>query len=315
MATIPNQMDVLVIGRNCLDFISVVDTFPAEDEKVALAFRLVEGGGQGGTAACCIARLGGRVGLIGKVGADQEGRFCLDRLNFFGVDTRFVEIVKRGQTPVAYLFVTRKNGRRTIIYEPSQLPGIALTAQHLAMLSTAATVLLDPETTYLAEAVKMNKGPGTRIIYDCERWKPGVAQMMALADYFIPSAVFLDSAPVTAEPMDFHQKVLRLDKDTRGQLIVTCGEQGAVYPHGGHLYRVPAPDVTAVDTIGAGDNFHGAFALAVSLGFDLHRAVRFAVAAASLSCREYGGRKGLPDRREVLDVTKHIKQEIVCTPK
>jgi sugar/nucleoside kinase (ribokinase family) len=77
---------------------------------------------------------------------------------------------------------------------------------------------------------------------------------------------------------------------------------------------MPPPAVQAVDTIGAGDNFHGAFALAVSRGFPLHRAVRLAVATASLSCRDYGGRQGLPDMREALAFSDQIKEEIVCTP-
>ncbi len=308
-------MDVLVIGRNCLDYIAVVKKLPAEDEKAPLDFRLIEGGGQGGTAACCVAKLQGRVALIGKIGGDEEGAYCLDRLDAFGVDTSFVEIVESGRTPVAYLFVTRKSGSRTIIYEPSQLPKIELTREHLATLSTAQTVLLDPETTYLAAIVKKNAGPKTRIIYDCERWKPGVEQMMALADFFIPSAVFLESDALDYGHMDFSQKVLRLKDDIKGQLIVTHGEEGAFYPHDGRLYRVPAPVVQAVDTIGAGDNFHGAFALAVSLDFDLHRAVRFAVATASLSCRDYGGRQGLPNMKEALAVTGQIKEEIVCPPR
>lgn len=308
-------MDVLVIGRNCLDYIAVVEKLPAEDEKAPLAFRLVEGGGQGGTAACCVARLHGRVALIGKIGGDEEGALCLDRLGAFGVDTRFVEIVEGGRTPVAYLFVTRKSGSRTIIYEPNQLPKIELTREHLAALSTARTVLLDPETTYLAAIVKKNAAPGTRIIYDCERWKQGIEQVMNLADYFIPSAVFLESASLGYDKMDFYQKVLRLKEDINGQLIVTRGKEGAFYPHNGRLYRVPAPKVPAIDTIGAGDNFHGAFALAVSLGFDLHRAVRFAVATASLSCRGYGGRQGLPNKAQALTATAQIKEEIVCTPK
>jgi len=308
-------MDVLVIGRNCLDYIAVVEKLPAEDEKAPLTFRLVEGGGQGGTAACCVARLQGRVALIGKIGGDEEGALCLDRLDAFGVDTRFVEIVEGGRTPVAYLFVTRKSGSRTIIYEPSQLPKIELAREHLATLSTAQTVLLDPETTYLAAIVKKNAGPKTRIIYDCERWKQGIEQMMRLADYFIPSAAFLESASLGYGHMDFCQKVLQLKKEIKGQLIVTRGKEGAFYPHNGSLYRVPAPKVPAIDTIGAGDNFHGAFALAVSLGFDLHRAVRFAVATASLSCGGYGGRQGLPNKTQALAVTAQIKEEIVCTPR
>jgi sugar/nucleoside kinase (ribokinase family) len=60
------------------------------------------------------------------------------------------------------------------------------------------------------------------------------------------------------------------------------------------LIQVPAPRVAVRDTTGAGDNFHAAFALALSWGDHLPEAVRLAVAVASLSCREYGGRKGVP---------------------
>ncbi|MBW2634600.1 MAG: carbohydrate kinase family protein, partial [Deltaproteobacteria bacterium] len=60
-----DHKDVLVIGRNCVDYIAVLEQLPAEDEKAPLEFRIVEGGGQGGTSACCIARLDSRVALIG----------------------------------------------------------------------------------------------------------------------------------------------------------------------------------------------------------------------------------------------------------
>jgi len=307
-----HDIDVLVIGRNCIDYIAVVEHFPAEDEKAPLDFRLVEGGGQGGTSACCIARLGGRVTLMGKVGQDDEGTFCLDRLKAFGVSTRFVEVIEGGKTPVAYLFVTRGNGRRTIIYEPNRLPKVELSAEHLDLLSTSKAVLLDPETTYLAAAIKQNSGPHTRIIYDCERWKAGVEKMMAGADYFIPSSVFLDSDALQYGNIALYQKVLMLNEKINGQLIVTHGEEGAFYPSGGRLYHVPAPDLHAVDTTGAGDNFHGAFAFALSRELGLHRAVKFAVAVASLSCRDYGGRKGLPDLQEALKTADQLDADIVC---
>lgn len=82
-----NKIDVLVMGRSCLDFIAVVNRFPKENQKETLEFRFMEGGGQGGTASCCISKLGGRVVYVGKIGDDPEGRFCLDRLQDFGVDT------------------------------------------------------------------------------------------------------------------------------------------------------------------------------------------------------------------------------------
>ena len=117
-----NNFDVLVIGRSCLDIIAVVNRFPQENQKLPLEFRLTEGGGQGGTASCCISRLGGRVAYVGKLGDDDEGKLCLKRLADFGVATDLVEIVKGGQTPVAYVFITANSGARSIIYERNDLP-------------------------------------------------------------------------------------------------------------------------------------------------------------------------------------------------
>ena len=77
------------------------------------------------------------------------------------------------------------------------------------------------------------------------------------------------------------------------------------------LYHVPAPAVAVLDTTGAGDNFHGAFALAIARGFGLHEAVRFSVAVASLSCRDYGGREALPDFKEAFAMAQTLSSNPV----
>jgi sugar/nucleoside kinase (ribokinase family) len=79
------------------------------------------------------------------------------------------------------------------------------------------------------------------------------------------------------------------------------------------LYHVAVPEVNAIDTIGAGDNFHGALALALAKDFDLHQAMKFSVAVASLSCREYGGRKGIPKMREALAIAQQLNQKVVAS--
>ena len=96
-----------------------------------------------------------------------------------------------------------------------------------------------------------------------------------------------------------------------GQLIITRGEKGAYYPVDDKLYQVAAPAVKAVDTIGAGDNFHAAFALALKKGLDLHQAVKLSVAVASLSCREYGGRNGVPEMEEAMHVAEKLKERML----
>ena len=306
-----DNLDVLVIGRNCIDYISVVDRFPREDEKVPLNTRMVEGGGQGGTSACCVSRLGGKTAVVGNIGNDKEGEFCLRRLADFTVDTRYVQVIENTKTPVAYLFVNQSNGKRTIIYEPSRLPDIEIPSDLDHLLQSAKALSLDPQTTTLGKTLKQRIRPDAKLIYDCERWKDHMEDMMGAADYFIPSSAFFDSSKDKFDPHQLFDNIFKLNKMTQGQLIVTHGEAGAYYPLGSTLYHVPAPAIPVLDTTGAGDNFHGAFALAISREFDLHKAVRFSVAVASLSCRAYGGRNAVPDFEEALAMSQRLTSSIV----
>jgi len=305
--------DVLVIGRSCLDYIAGVNRFPTENQKAPLEFRLSEGGGQGGTASCCIVRLGGRVAYLGKLGDDDEGRFCLKRLKDFGVATDYIEIVQGAKTPVAYAFVNAATGARTIIYERSQLPKITFDRRLEKLLTQSNIVLLDPEVTYLGGEIKKRLGAAVQLVYDGERWRPGIEDIMAAADYFIPSNDFLDSDELKLGDMPVRQKIAQLSKRINGRLLVTCGEAGAYFIAHDKLYQVATPAIMAVDTIGAGDNFHGAFALALAKNFDLPQCVKFAVAVASLSCRAYGGRNGIPQWSEALAAANQLEARVVAT--
>ncbi|MEN6375844.1 MAG: PfkB family carbohydrate kinase [Smithella sp.] len=307
------DIDVLVIGRSCLDIISVVEQFPREDTKVPLLYRMVEGGGQGGTASCCIARLGGKVMYYGCLGADSEGLFCLERLKEFNVEMEYVDVVEDGKTPVAYLFVTRGSGKRTIIYEKNTLPPLRVDRLVQILVNPVKVVLLGPETTYLAEDVRALAGDDIRIVYDCERWHEDITTMMAAADYFIPSADFLQMEELNLADLSFEQQMFRLAGMVSGALVVTQGEKGAYYISEEQLINVPAPAVEVKDTTGAGDNFHAAFCLAISRGDDLPAAVKFSVAVASLSCREYGGRQGIPEITEAQELAAKLKEQIIAT--
>jgi sulfofructose kinase len=301
------NIDVLVIGRSCLDYMAVVDRFPEENRKTTFDLRLMEGGGQGGTASCCLSKLGGRVAYVGKLGDDQEGRFCLKRLRDFGVSTEFIEIVPGGTTPVAYIFITKATGNRTIIYERNLLPRVEITPALDSLLNRSAVLLLDPEATYLGNELKKRRDRNIKIVYDCERWREGIEDIMAIADFFIPSSDFLKSKELNPDHLSLIEEMIHLNSTVGGTLIVTDGENGAYYFADNKLYQVSPPPIRAVDTTGAGDNFHGAFALALGKGFDLHRAVRFSVTVASLSCREYGGRKGIPDWNEAMAIAETLK--------
>ena len=299
-------MDVLVIGRNCVDHIAVAERYPAENSKAAMLAHRIEGGGQGGTSACAIARLGGAVALVGKVGADAGGEFCRQRLDAFGVPCDHLETVTGKATALAYIWVTQSNGNRTILYAPSNLPPIAGDAALASLCRRAAVILLDPEVTYLAPFLTGLNQPRGKVVYDAERWRPGMATMMATADLFVPTADFLETPELRLASGSWAARLMALQQRIGGRLVVTRGDRGAYYFEGDRLMNVAAPEIEVADTIGSGDVFHGALALATARGNPLPEAVKFAVAVASLSCREYGGRKGLARMPEALSLTQSL---------
>ena len=296
--------DVLTIGRSCVDFIIVVDEFPQENSKMPLDSRLMEAGGQGGTSACCVAKLGGKVSYIGQVGDDTEGQFCLSRLRAFDVDTNFVKIIPKGKTPIAYIIVTKSNGNRTIVYEKNSLPRLNIKNIPQDLIFNSKVIMIDPETTYLIK--DLNRKLKAKIVYDCERWQPDMEDMLKSADFFIPSSEFLDSTDLFDKNEPFFKKIIQLNQMVKNQLIITSGENGAYYFSNNNLYHVEVPKVNVKDTIGAGDNFHAAFSIAISKKYDLHEAVKFAVSVATLSCSEYGGKNGIPDFHSAQDVAKEL---------
>ena len=300
------KFDVVVVGRACIDHLCVVDQYPDEDVKMPMSARLVEGGGQGATAACCVARLGGTVAYVGCLGDDGEGLFCRKRLDEFGVNTSYTHIIPGGRTPYAYVFITGTSGRRTIIYEPGMLPAVELDHSLSDLFMHAGAILLGPQATNLA-APLMKKDSLPPVVYDCERSRAGLEDMMGCADHFIPHYGFLEQEGLPIRGSSKRERIISLAGMVKGCLIVTDGEHGAYYLDGESLVQVHPPAVRVRDTTGAGDNFHGAYALALSRGFDLHAAVCFAVSTASLSCREYGGRAGIPDYEEAVEVMKMVR--------
>jgi sugar/nucleoside kinase (ribokinase family) len=299
--------DVLVIGRSCVDFLAVVKKFPSEDTKAPLITQIIEAGGQGSTASCCIAKMGGFAAYIGSVGDDENGRFCLQRLQDFGVETRWVNVIKSASTPVAYAWVSQATRSRTIIYEPSRLPPVTFAEIPEQLLTHAKVILVDPQATHLMGELKASLKRNIPIVYDCERWLTGMEKAMQAADYFIPSRVFLNSSELGLNGRDLNSQILELKKRIKGELIVTHGDKGAFYCNNRQRIRhIPAPVVAVKDTTGAGDNFHAAFALAIIRGHEILAAVKFSVAVASLSCREYGGRRGIPSFAEAQQVAAKL---------
>ena len=190
------------------------------------------------------------------------------------------------------------------MYEKSDLPKLNLKDIPQDLILNSKVILIDPETTYLIK--DLNRKLKAKIVYDCERWQTDMEYMLKSADFFIPSSEFLDSTDLFEKYEQFYQKAIRLNQMVKNQLVITNGKNGAYFFDNKNLYHVHAPKVNIKDTIGAGDNFHAAFSLAISKKYDLLDAVKFAVSVATLSCSAYGGKNGIPDFNLAKDVANKL---------
>jgi sulfofructose kinase len=301
--------DVLCVGRACVDEVLEVDAYPVEDAKVAVIARQREGGGQASTAACAVAHLGGRAGFLGVLGDDEGGRFARRRMAAFGVDLAFLPR-HRGRTPTAWCLVSRSRATRTIVYEPS--PPQRLTREEVVPAAAAArAVLVDRQGEHLLpDLVPFCRERAILTLADAERADPGWERTWGLVDVLAASQAFLEQA---APGGSWEDSLRVVAGRTRGWCCATLGAEGAIALLDGEILRVQAPRVEVRDTTGAGDAFHGALALALARGEARADALRYAVAAASLSCRGLGGR-AFPSPAEVAAAAKASPQPPTSRP-
>jgi len=287
--------DVLALGRACVDEILEAETYPDEDCKCALLARLREGGGQASTAACLVAHLGGRAAFLGILGGDEEGRFARARMEAFGVDVS-LSPAPWGVTPLAYCIVSRSGETRTILYQRSEAAPLRWSEVGESVLAGCRAVLVDPQAEHLLpDLVPVCRRLGVKVVADAEHARDGWAQTWGRVDVLAVSETFLSELAPGLPP---DSALARAAEGAQGLAVATLGPRGAIAFLEGRAVGFPAPRIEVRDSTGAGDAFHGALCLALARAFRLPDAIRYAVAAASLSCRGLGGRS-FPTAAEV----------------
>lgn len=280
---------VLCVGALALDTIFRVDELPTTAGKY-LPLEAVEVAQAMATAqAATIVRLGGRARLWASCGDDAVGDRLLRELGEAGIDLA-VRRVAGARSGFATILVDRA-GERIVV--PFYDPAIRTPPQALPRVDDVAAVSVDVRWPDAAEmALRAARDRGIPGVLDLERAPDDVlARLLPLASHVIASEAGAQQLTgMTPEPA-----AAAISARCKGFVAVTAGEDGVFWPGG----RQPAFAVEAVDTLAAGDVFHGAFALGLAQGWDEPRAIRFASAAAAIKCTRFGGRLGAPTRQEV----------------
>jgi len=295
---------VLVVGMAVIDFVFEVDSMPATAEKYIASEASVVGGGGAANAAVAIANLGGSALLSGRIGDDMVGEMIVNDLQGFNVDCTLLQQTAGARSSYSSVLIDSAGERLIVNYRGQNLSDDVGPMQRLAddPASQPAAVLADTRWSKgVIAAMTLARQSGVPGILDAE--PPLEAEALHLASHIAFSRQGLVS--LTGDD-NLERSLLQVASRFENWLCVTDGANGVYYLHNGKVYHVPAPVVEVVDTLGAGDVWHGAFALAMAQARNLQAdgsaeidAIRFANAAASLTCSRAGGGRVSPTLADV----------------
>ena len=291
-----SDCDVVGIGENSVDLVYRVPRLAGAGDKVRATGcrRLL--GGQVATTLCTCAAMGLRTRYVGTFGNDEHGRLIRSELEQRGIDTSHA-VVRYAPNRHAVVLVDEHSGERTIVWQRDS--SLALRQGDLSRDAIAGARVLhldnvDEDTAITA--ARLGRDAGLIVTTDIDQVTERTSELVAAVTFpmlaeRVPQALTGETDP---------QKAIRaLRQQHEGMLCVTRGPRGSMLLVGTELHEAPAFEVTAVDTTGAGDVFRGALIYSLLRGDRPDSMLRFANAAAALSCTREGAIAGIPNLREI----------------
>jgi ribokinase len=281
-----------------MDLTAYADVLPEPGQTLAGQLFTTGFGGKGANQAVMAAHCGAHVHFIGKLGDDVFGKAIADNFVKVGIDSQFVE-TSATANGVAHIWVDG-NGENRIIIIPGANHEIEVTKAVEAINSIQDLAIVVAQCEIKQEvtlaAFKAAKARGATTILNPAPYQQLSAELLELTDWLIPNETEFRELHGSLPASDEILKTFRPGKNS----IVTLGSKGAVYISAeGQIHHASAPQVTAVDTTGAGDAFVGSFAFALASGQDPVMAMKFGIKIASLSVTRKGAQSSYPDQTEI----------------
>src|SRR5471030_2942958 len=290
---------ILCIGMPVRDLTFRVQELPKRGFKVNASHFDEICGGNALNAAIGIVRLGGRASICGPMGDAREttSRYIFDKLAHEGIDTKHIVHMPGLVTPISAIMIDPSGERTIVTFRDPELWKVRLPDTE-ELLSDCDAILTESRAAAFCNdlCVEATKR-GIPVIVDVDRAMSLREGLLTASSHLVFSSEPLQETAGVADDGEALKKIAKL---TPSFLAGTRGPQGTIWlDEKGNLQQTPAFPVHTVDTLGAGDVFHGAFALAITEKQDLPEALRFASAAAALKCTRFGGAFACPQRPEV----------------
>ncbi|TDC90172.1 ribokinase [Actinomadura sp. 7K507] len=302
--------EVVVVGSVNADLVVGVDRRPAPGETVLGSDLATHPGGKGANQAVAAARLGGRVGIVGRVGDDGHGEMLRGALAADGVDLAHLTTTQGTPSGVA-LITVGADGDNSIIVSPGANARVGPddVAAARAMIAGASVVSFQLEVPLPAveAAARAAAEAGGRVVLNLSPPAPVPDELLALCDPLVVNeheAAYLlggDGGPhetaaalVGAVPGGVGGRPPTRNRSGPRSVVVTLGPEGVVVADGEGTASVPSPKAEAVDTTGAGDAFTAALCLRLARGDSLRDAARYATRVGAAAVRKHGAQSSYP---------------------
>ncbi|HZY81710.1 MAG TPA: ribokinase [Cyclobacteriaceae bacterium] len=294
---------ILVIGSSNTDLITNVERFPKAGETISGKHFMQVMGGKGANQAVAAHRLGGNVKFVTCLGNDSNGRNTLSYFNEQGLDVSNALVVDHAPTGTAVILVNDE-GENCIVVTPGAnheiFPGhIDRIEEEVAR---AAMIMLQMEIPFatVTHVINLASKYKVPVLLNVAPAREIGADLLKLIEILVVNEN--EGERVSGQLISsigeegVIDKLLSMGAKT---VILTLGKKGCIVKNSSVTKYIPAFEVEAVDTTGAGDTFCGAVAAALSRGVDLIEAVKFATAASAICVTRMGAQPSLPTEAEV----------------
>jgi sulfofructose kinase len=291
-------LDVVGLGESSVDHVNLLPAAPlarGTASKLRISSAFDAAGGQIASMLAACSSLGLRAGYLGPLGNDENGRLIRSELERRGVDLSHA-IVRDAPARFAIILVDESTGERTVLWHRD--PGLDIGQEEIdADVLTARVVHVDDVDERAAIRIaQLATARGITVTSDLDRVTDNTSELVASVS--IP--IFAEHVPPTLTGERDPERALRkLRKQYPGLLCVTLGTAGSMALDGDRLIHVPAFRVHAVDTTGAGDVFRAGFVYGFLAGWPTLDVLKFANAAAAVSCTRLGAMSSAPALAEV----------------
>ena len=287
------KYDIVGIDMPNVDLAVNLRKFPRPNGGEPIRELSWQGGGKIASGLVASARFGAKCAVIGAVGDDLYGEFCRDDFLRHGIDVSSLFLREGKSTGLAVVLSDEESMGRSICFHPGTAGMVRKEELDGELLGNCRILYIAMFNELTAKAVKLARAKGAKILADADYSQENVGRMIPEIDVFIGSEdMFRRLFPGREDVEACCREIME-----RGPEIVvfTFGEKGCKGLSADGFFALPAFPVHAVDTVGAGDVYHGAYAAALIRGFSAEKAALYASGVSAIKCTRIGGRAGIPD--------------------